>query len=290
MSKKYGGFTRAEIEEQARFHSTSAGSNKNFLFLKNPDGALSNTCVKIAWGFSYGSLNDEHAWLKKFQSCITSAGLKTLKFPEPVVLFGNYNTKEQFLVMKSDSTVQTIRQIMDKSGGQLDPMLANMIAAALSALRSAMGSAIGLSTAVSPISQEDEGWLVRGWAFGEGYSRKYVRTVQDLLDYMASISAASDKKLPSTEKLSWNHGDPSSRNLGYSNGVIHVWDFGRSVYGPSWIDGHAIHTCDTVDYTLPMMESFTEYGMGIEEDELMLIEGFRSWFATRGLSFDIAKK
>lgn len=59
MSKKYGGFTRAEIEEQAS-HSTSAGSNKNFLFLKNPDGALSNTCVKIAWGFSYGSLKDEH--------------------------------------------------------------------------------------------------------------------------------------------------------------------------------------------------------------------------------------
>ena len=290
MSKNYGGFTRAEIEEQARSHRTSAGSNKNFLFLKNPDGALSNTCVKIAWGFSYGSLNDEHAWLKKSQSCITSAGLKILKLPEPVVLLGNCNTKEQFLVMKSDSTVQTIRQIMDKSGGQLDPTLANKIAAALFALRSAMGSAIGPSTAVSPISQKDEGWLVRGWAFGEGYSRKHVRTIQDLLDYMASISAASGKKLPSTQKLSWNHGDPSSRNLGYSNGVIHVWDFGRSVYGPSWIDGHAIHTCDTVDYTLPMTEAFTEHGMGIEEDELMLIEGFRSWYATRGLSFDIAKK
>lgn len=98
MSKKYGGFTRAEIEEQARSHSTSAGSNKNFLFLKNPDGALSNTCVKIAWGFSYGSLNDEHAWLKKFQSCITSAGLKTLKLPEPVVLLGNSGTIPRYEV------------------------------------------------------------------------------------------------------------------------------------------------------------------------------------------------
>lgn len=169
-------------------------------------------------------------------------------------------------------------------------MLANKIASALSALRCAMGSAIGLSTAVSPISQEGEGWLVRGWAFGEGYSRKYVRTIQDLLNYTASISAASGKKLPSTKKLSWNHGDPSSGNLGYSNGVIHVWDFGRSVYGPSWIDGHAIQTCDTVDYTLPMTEAFTNHSMGIEEDELMLIEGFRSWYATRGLSFDIAMK
>lgn len=49
-------------------------------------------------------------------------------------------------------------------------------------------------------------------------------------------------------------------------------------------------TCDTVDYTLPMTEAFTKHSMGIEEDELMLIEGFRSWYATRGLSFDIAKK
>lgn len=178
---------------------------------------------------------------------------------------------------------------MDKSGDQLVPMLANKIAAALSALRSAMGSEIGLPTAVSLISQNGEGWLVRGWAFGDGYSRRYVRTIQDLLNYMASILVVSDKKLPSSKKLSWNHDDPSSRNFGYSNGVIHVWDFGRSVYGPSWFDGHAIRTCDTVDYTLPMTEAFTKHGVGIEEDELMLIEGFRSWYATRGPSFDIAK-
>lgn len=106
---------------------------------------------------------------------------------------------------------------------------------------------------------------------------------------MASISATSDKKLPSIKKLSWNYGDPSSRNFGYSNGVIHVWDFGMSVYGPSWIDGHAIYTCDTVDYTLPMTEAFTKHSIGIEEDEFRLIEGFASWCATHVLS-DIAKK
>lgn len=62
--------------------------------------------------------------------------------------------------MKSNSTVQTIRYIMDKSGGQLDLTLANKIAVALSALCSAMGSAIGFSTTVSPINQEGKGWLV----------------------------------------------------------------------------------------------------------------------------------
>lgn len=41
---------------------------------------------------------------------------------------------------------------MDKSGGQLDLILANMIAAALSVLCNAMGNVIGLSIIVSPIS------------------------------------------------------------------------------------------------------------------------------------------
>lgn len=87
---------------------------------------------------------------------MTLASLKTLKLPKLVVLLGNSNIREQFFVIKSDSSVQTIKQIIDKNGGQLDSMLANKIAAALSALCSALYRAIGLSTTVSPISQESK--------------------------------------------------------------------------------------------------------------------------------------
>lgn len=39
-----------------------------------------------------------------------------------------------------------------------------------------------------------------------------------------------------------------------------------------------------------MTEAFTKYSMNIEQDKLMFIEGFRLWYTTRGLSFDIVKK
>ena len=95
--------------------------------------------------------------------------------------------------------------------------------------------------------------------FSDLESNRWVQTIGDFVGYLERSFNAAGVTLPSPAPIAWNHGDPSSFNWGEcENGVPFLCDFGRSAYGPWWIDGHAIATCDTPDFTEPMRKAYIQ--------------------------------
>ena len=284
----YNGFSETEIKYQWAVYlkSGEGGLNKkNFMVLKNPDGTLSNTCVKVAWGFGNGSLSDEYAWMHVVQDRAQDLVLKKkLRVPIPIGIFEGKN--EQYLVMEFTGNVRTIRDIMQETNGPLDDVRADKLAAAHAALRQAMGTPKDGLVGVTPF-KSTEGWLVRGFIFSDLWSNRWVETINDFVGYLERGFEAAGVIFPSPTPITWNHGDPSSYNWGEcDDGVPFLCDFGRSAYGPWWIDGHAIALCDTADFTEPMCKAYKKYGIAIEEDVLLRIESFRAWHSSYGYSFD----
>ena len=236
----YNGFSEKEIKSQwetRRQAGKDGVSKKNFMVLRTPDGKPSNTCVKVAFSCE---LRDEYAWLLAIQDRAQELiSGKKLRIPIPIRVFNG--EWEQYLVMRFDENVRTIRETMDENNGLLDAARADRPAAAHAALRQAMDAPKDKSAYVTPF-QSTEGWLARGFMFDDLESKRRVKNISESLGYLERAFQTAELSIPPLNPITWNHGDPSSYNWGEcQDGVPFLCDF-WSKFVWSLVDRRTRHT------------------------------------------------
>lgn len=279
---KYGPFTEKEIKRQCKIYRETHQRDrpfKNFVVLQL-DGRDSKYGVKMAISFCVNQLEQERDWMKFLSNNVDS---KKIVVPKA---YGIIEDKFwALLVMENISSGETIRQYMDREGGDLPADVADTIASTLVELRNILRP---ISDMITPRG----GWTVQGTMFRDNETSKLVNTVQDMAVYITDRfdkAGVSRADLPPLWPMVYTHGDPSSRNfMILPDGRMVFLDPGMSCFAPVWWEWYAFEfSSESEDYYVPLMKAFKKHGLVVSEESRGVLDIFRIWYWRYGCYTDL---